>query len=269
MDGCVHGRCWCGGSCSRQPEPQGQERRGVGALLDRAALHRAPGRPLQDRAALARLRAKVGGGGEPRPSAKPSVQTTLALVSLLTSLPVRLGSRWVQGVRGPPAPAGRDVRLQRRLGPPRGERRDRGSPARLHDLTTNRPGILQRPAHPRHPHPSSTCLPACQLPHLRLDNYMTSETEAYGEAWPFVDELPTDQICTIDLSESTNRLPVSEQPPATPPSPARSPTPFNPFRTLTPRAPHSDICACLPACPGVPALLPALPRARRAGVLEA
>ena len=47
-----------------------------------------------------------------------------------------------------------------------------------------------------------------ELPHLRLDNYMTSETEAYGEGWPFVDELPIRGLCTQDLSEHTHRLPV-------------------------------------------------------------
>jgi hypothetical protein len=49
-----------------------------------------------------------------------------------------------------------------------------------------------------------------QLPHLRLDSYMTSETEAYGEGWGYVDELASEDICTTDLSQTTDRLPVGE-----------------------------------------------------------
>ena len=46
------------------------------------------------------------------------------------------------------------------------------------------------------------------LPHLRLDHYMTSETQAYGEAWPLVDALGDAQLCGGDLSEETTSLPV-------------------------------------------------------------
>lgn len=48
------------------------------------------------------------------------------------------------------------------------------------------------------------------LPHLRLDHYMTSETESYGEAWAFVDELGDDELCDAGLSEATARLPVRD-----------------------------------------------------------
>lgn len=47
-----------------------------------------------------------------------------------------------------------------------------------------------------------------ELPHLRLDHYMTSETESYGEAWAFVDELGDAELCDAGLSERTARLPV-------------------------------------------------------------
>lgn len=48
-----------------------------------------------------------------------------------------------------------------------------------------------------------------ELPHLRLDGYMTSETEAYGEGWSLVDDIPVQDLCTKDLSTVTTRLPVS------------------------------------------------------------
>jgi hypothetical protein len=47
-----------------------------------------------------------------------------------------------------------------------------------------------------------------RLPHLRLDHYMTSETESYGEAWPLVDALGEEELCAGDLSERTRALPV-------------------------------------------------------------
>lgn len=47
-----------------------------------------------------------------------------------------------------------------------------------------------------------------ELPHLRLDGYMTSETEAYGEAWSLVDALPEESLCSEDLSLRTTRLPT-------------------------------------------------------------
>jgi len=47
-----------------------------------------------------------------------------------------------------------------------------------------------------------------ELPHLRLDGYMTSETEAYGEAWSLVDNLNDESICSEDLSLRTTHLPT-------------------------------------------------------------
>ncbi len=47
-----------------------------------------------------------------------------------------------------------------------------------------------------------------ELPHLRLDGYMTSETQSYGEAWSLVDDLPEENLCTEDLSARTTRLPT-------------------------------------------------------------
>ena len=43
---------------------------------------------------------------------------------------------------------------------------------------------------------------------MRMHSYMTSETEAYGEAWPWVDGLEDDALCSQDLSLVTDRLPV-------------------------------------------------------------
>lgn len=51
-----------------------------------------------------------------------------------------------------------------------------------------------------------------ELPHLRLDTYMTSDVDSYGEAWPYVDQLPVDHMCTHDLSTSTDKLPVRRMP---------------------------------------------------------
>jgi hypothetical protein len=47
-----------------------------------------------------------------------------------------------------------------------------------------------------------------ELPHLRLDSLMTSETEAYGEGWPFVDRLDPSLLCKQDLTDVTDQLPV-------------------------------------------------------------
>lgn len=47
-----------------------------------------------------------------------------------------------------------------------------------------------------------------ELPHLRLDGYMTSEAEGYGEAWPLVDLLTDESICSEDLSLHTTLLPT-------------------------------------------------------------
>lgn len=47
-----------------------------------------------------------------------------------------------------------------------------------------------------------------KLPHLRLDHYMTSEAEGYGEAWSFIDDVEEDRLCVADLSEETRALPV-------------------------------------------------------------
>lgn len=47
-----------------------------------------------------------------------------------------------------------------------------------------------------------------ELPHLRLDGYMTSEADGYGEAWDFVHPLPEESLCTQDLTEQAAPMPV-------------------------------------------------------------
>jgi hypothetical protein len=47
-----------------------------------------------------------------------------------------------------------------------------------------------------------------ELPHATVDNYMASNSHAYGEAWPFVDEIDFKDLCARDLSTTTLKLPV-------------------------------------------------------------
>ena len=38
-----------------------------------------------------------------------------------------------------------------------------------------------------------------ELPHLRMDSYMTSDIEGYGEAWPWIEKLEPTELCHPDL----------------------------------------------------------------------
>jgi hypothetical protein len=49
-----------------------------------------------------------------------------------------------------------------------------------------------------------------ELPHVSLDNYMTSNARAGGEAWPFIDEIDFKDVCAQDLSTTDRKLPVSD-----------------------------------------------------------
>lgn len=48
-----------------------------------------------------------------------------------------------------------------------------------------------------------------ELPHVSLDNYMTSNAQAGGEAWSFIDEIDFKDLCAQDLSTTGHKLPVS------------------------------------------------------------